>query len=854
MVINMKKLMVLAWVVSLTCLNIFGENDLKKIILSPEMDALLNRHCYECHDEDVQKGEFQLDHYEDLNHGERLKFLNKIEEQIYLNQMPPKKKKPLSEKEKNSLLNWVTQSFDLFQEKSEFREKLLEPKFGNLVDHNKLFSGEIKAMAFSPSRRWLISPSIFKNKIQDIFKLGTNFGIINPFNLPDISGVRDYDNKVAGGDHFLTMLENVKIIADYQLNLNTFSQRDKLKKLEIEKKDLEEQIRMFKNRTSELFRKAVKTKSERVSRIISEIENPKKGKEIAAPFRVILNKSSAPNQAEMEAAIRYQYAIAHAREPNQVEISACLTLMDKTLAKVGKEGALKRMLMSVILQPDFIYRQELGDGPVDRYGRKLLTDQEASYAIAYALTDRGPDKSLVQAAQAGKLKTKAEYQYHIERLLSAKPRRDLVDPRVESKKIRGFWSSQPVKLKFFREFFGYPKAYQVFKDNKRLEGGTNRRYDHDSAIRIMINETDLLVEKILLKDQDVFNELLTSDKFYLYHNGDNKKAAEILSSRKALLKKMQSDFEKMTTQAFWTKYRKDLDIHFDLDSRKGKLKLEAKQKLNSLIASISVKHNPIIYPMKTSRAEIKPVRDNLLARNRSNMFNIDHNTWSYVDQQPFKIPHRMGLLTHPTWLTAHSLNVSTDPVKRGLWIREKLLAGFIPDVPITADAAIPEDHHKTLRQRLHEKTSQESCWTCHVSMNPLGYAFEMFDDLGRFRTKEELEYPEHLIKEAPNSGPYTLNSYKKVSLDTTGYLSGTGDKNLDGEVANALDLITRLAKSDRVRQSIIRHAFRYFMGRNERLSDSKTLIAADKAYLGSGGSFNAVIVSLLTSDSFMYRK
>jgi hypothetical protein len=44
------------------------------------------------------------------------------------------------------------------------------------------------------------------------------------------------------------------------------------------------------------------------------------------------------------------------------------------------------------------------------------------------------------------------------------------------------------------------------------------------------------------------------------------------------------------------------------------------------------------------------------------------------------------------------------------------------------------------------------------------------------------------------------------------------------------------------------------MGRNELLSDSQTLIAADQAYLESGGSFNAVIVSLLTSDSFMYRR
>ena len=58
-------------------------------------------------------------------------------------------------------------------------------------------------------------------------------------------------------------------------------------------------------------------------------------------------------------------------------------------------------------------------------------------------------------------------------------------------------------------------------------------------------------------------------------------------------------------------------------------------------------------------------------------------------------------------------------------------------------------------------------------MNPLGYAFEMFDDFGRYRRKEELEYPEHLLNEAPDKGPYTRHTYKAVPLNTTGYLSGT---------------------------------------------------------------------------------
>ena len=85
-------------------------------------------------------------------------------------------------------------------------------------------------------------------------------------------------------------------------------------------------------------------------------------------------------------------------------------------------------------------------------------------------------------------------------------------------------------------------------------------------------------------------------------------------------------------------------------------------------------------------------------------------------------------------------------------------------------------------------------------------------------------------------------------------LKGTGDPKLDGEVEDAFDLIDRLARSEKARQSIIRHAFRYFLGRNETLSASKTLIDADRAYVDNDGSFDEVIVSLLTSAPFIYRK
>ncbi|MEN8784688.1 MAG: DUF1588 domain-containing protein, partial [Akkermansiaceae bacterium] len=194
----------------------------------------------------------------------------------------------------------------------------------------------------------------------------------------------------------------------------------------------------------------------------------------------------------------------------------------------------------------------------------------------------------------------------------------------------------------------------------------------------------------------------------------------------------------------------------------------------------------------------------------------------------------------------------TDPVRRGKWIREKLLAGYVPEVPITVDAQIPEDHHRTLRERLDSVTSAQECWKCHVHMNPLGLTFEMFDDFGRFRKTEALEHPDNLIK--AGNGKSSASEYKTKPLNVSGFLEGTGDAALDGEVRDAYDLIDRLAKSRRVRQSIIRHAFRYFMGRNELLSDSQTLIDAEAAYVKYGGSFKMVIVSLLTSDSFIYRK
>ena len=191
---------------------------------------------------------------------------------------------------------------------------------------------------------------------------------------------------------------------------------------------------------------------------------------------------------------------------------------------------------------------------------------------------------------------------------------------------------------------------------------------------------------------------------------------------------------------------------------------------------------------------------------------------------------RVGILTHPIWLVAHSDAMDNHAILRGKWIRERLLGGAIADIPITVDAMLPDEPNETLRHRMRV-TREDSCWKCHQKMDPLGLPFEMFNHAGLFRTTE-LGKP----------------------VNTEGEITYSGDAALDGPVKNALEMIEKLSRSVRVKQVFVRHAFRYWMGRNETINDAPVLQDAYRAYEGSGGSMKALLISLLTSDAFLYRK
>jgi mono/diheme cytochrome c family protein len=583
-----------------------------------------------------------------------------------------------------------------------------------------------------------------------------------------------------------------------------------------------------------------------------------------AAFRAERESAGEADETLIAPFLMELYAQIFERKPTDSELAENIEQFKLYASKLDRQKAIAKLIESLLLSTEFAYRNEFGEGKPDEHGRRMMSPRNASYALAYALTDASPDETLVQAAKKGRLASRKDYEREVRRILNDRDQWCIIDENVQASNLNASVTNQPIrKLRFFREFFGYPKAQDVFKDDSRFGAGR-----HEPAVSRLIDEADMLVEYILEKDARVFEELLTTEKFYLYHSGDN----QAMKTGSDELKKVYAYFRKFD----WETWEPDdvaphkefmLTIWEFRKVRGG----DNKSLLNTLKRMMTALKRHFSAGQANGMPYMKVSMGfwhggNVLGRTGQQMrgeqvtsyWNIDWKNWDYPPVQPAAIPNRKGILTHPAWLIAHAQNLETDPIHRGKWIREKLLAGTIPDVPITVDAVIPPDHQKTLRQRMEIRTGETYCWRCHQKMDPLGFPFEIYDDFGRFRTEESLEHPENLLKEAKrgevNAFGASLAVYKTLPVDPRGVLKGTGNPKLDGDVEDAFDLIDRLAKSEKVRQSIIRHAFRYFLGRNETLSDSKTLIDADRAYVDNDGSFDEVIVSLLTSDSFIYRK
>ena len=99
-------------------------------------------------------------------------------------------------------------------------------------------------------------------------------------------------------------------------------------------------------------------------------------------------------------------------------------------------------------------------------------------------------------------------------------------------------------------------------------------------------------------------------------------------------------------------------------------------------------------------------------------------------------PRRGGIFTLPGLMTATANGVDTSPVVRGVWVLENIL-GTPPAPPPPDVEPLPTDTRgaASIRERLDLHRKNEACASCHVKIDPMGFAFENFDVVGRWRDK-----------------------------------------------------------------------------------------------------------------------
>jgi hypothetical protein len=98
-------------------------------------------------------------------------------------------------------------------------------------------------------------------------------------------------------------------------------------------------------------------------------------------------------------------------------------------------------------------------------------------------------------------------------------------------------------------------------------------------------------------------------------------------------------------------------------------------------------------------------------------------------------PKRQGLLGHASIMAVTSYPDRTAPTIRGKWVLEQLLGTPPPPPPANVPALKEDSTVKvlTMRQRMEEHRASPQCAVCHRIMDPIGFALENFDGLGRWR-------------------------------------------------------------------------------------------------------------------------
>ena len=191
---------------------------------------------------------------------------------------------------------------------------------------------------------------------------------------------------------------------------------------------------------------------------------------------------------------------------------------------------------------------------------------------------------------------------------------------------------------------------------------------------------------------------------------------------------------------------------------------------------------------------------------------------------------RGGVLGHASLLTATSYANRTSPVLRGKWILENLIGAPPPPAPPDVPALEETDtdgEPRSMREAMERHRENPACAGCHRPMDPLGFALENFDAVGRWRVLSEANTP----------------------IDASGALpNGTRFEGSEG-LRNAL-----VSRPDGFLTTLTEKLLTYALGRGVESADAPAVREVTKRTAQNDYRFSSIIVGVVQSRPFRMRR
>lgn len=189
--------------------------------------------------------------------------------------------------------------------------------------------------------------------------------------------------------------------------------------------------------------------------------------------------------------------------------------------------------------------------------------------------------------------------------------------------------------------------------------------------------------------------------------------------------------------------------------------------------------------------------------------------------------HRGGLLGMGAILTKTSRPHRTSPVLRGDYLYQVVLGFSSPPPPPNVPELKETTKPSSLREALMQHRNDSACAVCHERIDPLGFALESYDPIGRFRPTD----------------------------DTGGKIDDTGEM-MDGTKFQGLAGLRDYLKKNEPQflSQFTRKLLGYALGRQTLPSDKKLLQQMQTSLKANGGQFSAAILEIVKSRQFLNRR